>query len=161
MRNRFKLGDRIFQVDLLDKHPPKVHITEKEAGRETKLQGKLRPGHGALFVDDRYLPYFVTETPTAVWVTLDGVTRVFEKCKNREQAEEGHGGFISPMPGKVIKVSTKPGARVEKGAVLVIMEAMKMEHRIEAPVAGTVTALHCNEGQVVDQGFALLEFNPD
>ena len=62
------------------------------------------------------------------------------------------------MPGKVIKVNHLEGDSVEKGQVLIIMEAMKMEHRMEAPVAGTVTKLHCKEGDVVDQGFQLLEF---
>ena len=46
------------------------------------------------------------------------------------------------MPGKVLATHVEVGATVEKGELLVILEAMKMEHRITAPVAGTVTAVH-------------------
>ena len=119
------------------------------------------PWVGRIRFSDCFLPYFVTATPTAVWVTLDGVTHHFVKSKERSQAEEGHGGFTAPMPGKVIKVMVSAGDRVEAGAVLVVMEAMKMEHRIEAPMPGKVTSLHCHEDQVVEQGVALLEFEAD
>ena len=83
------------------------------------------------------------------------------KSKTRDQTDEGHGGFGAPMPGKVIKVAVEEGARVSKGDVLVLMEAMKMEHRIEAPADGVVSALHCEQDQVVDQGFNLLSFEAD
>lgn len=65
------------------------------------------------------------------------------------------------MPGKVIAVPVEEGARVEKGQILVLMEAMKMEHRIEAPSAGVVTRLFCAQNDLVDQGFQLLEFEVD
>ena len=47
-------------------------------------------------------------------------------------------GLLSPMPGKVIALLARPGAAVEKGAPLLVLEAMKMEHTISAPHAGTV-----------------------
>ncbi|MGL4410040.1 MAG: acetyl-CoA carboxylase biotin carboxylase subunit, partial [Zoogloea sp.] len=50
------------------------------------------------------------------------------------------GGLLAPMPGKVIALVATPGARVEKGAPLLILEAMKMEHTITAPSSGTVQA---------------------
>jgi biotin carboxyl carrier protein len=41
------------------------------------------------------------------------------------------------------------------------MEAMKMEHRMEAPANGVVDAVHANEGDVVELGFNLLDFTPE
>ena len=50
-------------------------------------------------------------------------------------------------PGNIWKVLVKPGDTVKAGDVLFIMEVMKMEFPHEAPVAGTVTAVHVSEGQ--------------
>jgi 3-methylcrotonyl-CoA carboxylase alpha subunit len=67
------------------------------------------------------------------------------------------GGSVSaPMPGKIVSVAVRPGARVALHDVLVVLEAMKMEHRIEAPVAGTVDALHVAAGDLVAAGAALV-----
>ena len=56
-----------------------------------------------------------------------------------EHDEEG-AGLLAPMPGKVIALLAQPGAAVDKGAPLLVLEAMKMEHTISAPRAGTVKA---------------------
>ena len=161
MRNQLRFEQETFRVDLIDQHPLHVHIHAGEDVHELRLEGKLSPGKGRVRLGDRYVPYFVTRTPTAVWVTLDGHTRRFERSRERAQAEEGHGGFTAPMPGKVIAVEVEEGETVEQGRTLVIMEAMKMEHRIEAPSPGRVSALHCREGEVVAQGTILIELSPE
>jgi biotin carboxyl carrier protein len=51
------------------------------------------------------------------------------------------------------------GTRVEAGAVVLVLEAMKMELPIRAPREGTVTAIHCSEGQRVQPGMALAEIS--
>jgi biotin carboxyl carrier protein len=53
------------------------------------------------------------------------------------------------MPGVVLKILAKPGDVVKKGAPLVMLEAMKMEHQILAPFDGTVSAVKCVEGEMV------------
>lgn len=159
MRQRLKIGKRQFQVDLVCQDPVRVEIIEDEALEELQIAQELPPGEGRMLLGDRYVPYFVTSTPKETWVTLAGETYVFEKVKSGGGAtEDAHGGFGAPMPGKVIAVKVEAGQEVEAGQVLVIMEAMKMEHRIEAPTAGTINALHCKDGDVVDQGFELLDF---
>jgi 3-methylcrotonyl-CoA carboxylase alpha subunit len=66
------------------------------------------------------------------------------------------GEVTAPMPGKIISVSVEPGATVEERALLVVLEAMKMEHRIEAPVAGTVKEVRVQPGELVTSGAILV-----
>jgi len=68
------------------------------------------------------------------------------------------GGLLAPMPGKVIALVAADGAKVEKGAPLLILEAMKMEHTITAPSAGTVKAFRFGVGDQVGDGAELVEF---
>jgi 3-methylcrotonyl-CoA carboxylase alpha subunit len=60
------------------------------------------------------------------------------------------GGCIAPMPGKVIEVRVCEGDRVQAGQVLLIMEAMKMEHTVTAPQDGTVARVSVGAGDQVD-----------
>ncbi|MGH3240575.1 MAG: acetyl-CoA carboxylase biotin carboxyl carrier protein subunit, partial [Spirillospora sp.] len=65
------------------------------------------------------------------------------------------GSLLAPMPGTVVRVETEPGADVAGGQTLVVLEAMKMEHRIAAPSAGTVAELNVRAGQQVESGAVL------
>ncbi len=72
------------------------------------------------------------------------------------ESEEVSGGCQASMPGRILAVRVAEGDAVAKGDVLVVMEAMKMEHQITAPRAGRVTTLHVAEGQQVDAGDVLV-----
>ena len=63
---------------------------------------------------------------------------------------------LSPMPGQVISVSVAVGDRVAAGDVLLVVEAMKMEHSITAPRSGLVTAINCAAGDRVDDDVELI-----
>ena len=65
------------------------------------------------------------------------------------------GSLTAPMPGTVVRVAVEAGARVEAGTVLLVLEAMKMEHQVRAPVAGTVEEVHVTAGTQVDAGALL------
>jgi propionyl-CoA carboxylase alpha chain len=62
------------------------------------------------------------------------------------------GSLASPLPGIVRRVAVRPGELVAAGALLVVVEAMKLEHRIGAPTAGRVRDVLVAEGQEVDAG---------
>jgi 3-methylcrotonyl-CoA carboxylase alpha subunit len=66
------------------------------------------------------------------------------------------GSLAAPMPGRVIKVMTSPGAKVAKGDALLILEAMKMEHTITAPSDGKVKEIHYAAGEQVLEGAELI-----
>ena len=70
----------------------------------------------------------------------------------------GHGGLLAPMPGKVIAIIAEAGAKVDKGAPLLILEAMKMEHTITAPSDGLLKAHRFAVGDQVGDGAELVEF---
>ena len=72
-------------------------------------------------------------------------------------AGAGDGRITAPMPGKIVKVAVSEGDAVEPHALLLVLEAMKMEHRIEASAAATVKALMVKEGDIVSGGAALVE----
>lgn len=67
-------------------------------------------------------------------------------------------GFKAPMNGTLIALLAEPGQQVEAGTTLAIMEAMKMEHAIQAPTDGTVTDVFYSVGDLVDGGSDLLAF---
>ena len=72
----------------------------------------------------------------------------------------GHGGLLAPMPGKIIAIIAEAGAKVDKGAPLLILEAMKMEHTIAAPSDGVLKAHRFAVGDQVSDGAELVEFEP-
>ncbi len=74
------------------------------------------------------------------------------------ETEAEGGRLTAPMPGKIIALLVAVGASVEKGAPLLIMEAMKMEHTIHAPTEGTVAELLYAVGDQVAEGAQLLSF---
>jgi acetyl/propionyl-CoA carboxylase alpha subunit len=71
------------------------------------------------------------------------------------------GSLTAPLPGVVRQVAALPGERVEAGAVLVVVEAMKTEHRVAAPHAGQVREVLVAEGQQIDAGMVLAVVDGD
>jgi len=70
------------------------------------------------------------------------------------------GGLTTPLPGVVVSVPVTVGSKVSAGEVLMVIEAMKMEHTITAPHEGTVRAIHFARGDRVPEGSELLELAP-
>ena len=68
----------------------------------------------------------------------------------------GDGAVRSPMPGKVTHVAVQAGQAVEKGQLLMVLEAMKMEHSLTAPIAGVVDEVLAREGGQTTEGALLV-----
>ena len=105
--------------------------------------------------------------PLRLWV--DGRETMVEIADERAVAAARRGGqrpggraeVRAPMPGLLKAVHVAEGARVEAGAALVTLEAMKMENELRAPRAGTVTKLGAAAGATVDGGTLLVVITPD
>jgi len=83
---------------------------------------------------------------------------LIEDPRTREfSASAGAGGLTTPLPGVVVSVPVSVGQKVAAGEVLMVIEAMKMEHTISAPYAGTVEAIHFARGDRVPEASQLLE----
>ncbi len=74
--------------------------------------------------------------------------------------EQSVGKLVAPLPGRIVALLAKPGEIVDKGDPLLIVEAMKMEHTIVAPAAGTVRGFHHPVNSQVDAGIELVDFQP-
>ena len=70
----------------------------------------------------------------------------------------GRGAVVAQMAGRVLRVEVSPGDQVEAGALLLVMEAMKMENEIRSQRAGTVKAVAVAVGDRVNTGDPLVEF---
>ncbi|MDP1734476.1 MAG: acetyl/propionyl/methylcrotonyl-CoA carboxylase subunit alpha [Sulfuritalea sp.] len=137
-----------------------------------ELEGKVTPANGRfagsseLRVDlgGRRINVTVVSANEKRHVFIDGVCFVFAAIDPLFHAGSGggaEGGLTAPMPGKVIALIAPVGSKVEKGAPLLILEAMKMEHTIAAPATGTVKAFRFNVGEQVSDGAELVEFEAD
>ena len=71
-------------------------------------------------------------------------------------ADDAGGGLTAPMPGAMLSTDVAVGDDVRKGDLLLILEAMKMEHRITAPRDGKVEAVHIEAGEQVANGQLLV-----
>jgi propionyl-CoA carboxylase alpha chain len=66
------------------------------------------------------------------------------------------GSLMAPMPGVVVRVDVAAGDRVTRGQSLLVLEAMKMEHTVAAPIDGTVSDINARVGVAVDAGAVLV-----
>jgi propionyl-CoA carboxylase alpha chain len=91
-----------------------------------------------------------------------GEARLVEIPRFPEKAVEAVvGGHTAPMPGKIVAVHVQPGDRVARGQVLLILEAMKMEHRILAAEDGVIREVRAEPGHQMEAGQLLLVIDGD
>ena len=70
------------------------------------------------------------------------------------------GAIQAIMPGSIVRVLVAEGDEVTAGQVLLVLEAMKMENELRAPISGVVTAIHVDSGQAVEMNAVLAEIVP-
>ncbi|NMH99259.1 acetyl/propionyl/methylcrotonyl-CoA carboxylase subunit alpha [Pseudonocardia acidicola] len=108
--------------------------------------------------------YACAQDGATLWLSRDGrswAVREQEPLEAARHAEEGAGGpVLSPMPGTVTVVEVAEGQQVTAGQRLVVVEAMKMEHVLTAPVDGVVRELKARAGGTVAKDAVLLVVEP-
>jgi acetyl/propionyl-CoA carboxylase alpha subunit len=162
IKETFKQGDTV----------QTIYITPEKNGYNAKLRDKIHfvtakrdEDRWSLVIDGhRQSLTVIQQNETVWWVHADGQSYrldwqnplpVPQKDANIE------GSLRAPMPGQVIKVQVEGGQHVKQGDVLMILEAMKMEHRIIAPYDGVVSAIRYKVGQAVQADAILLELHAE
>ena len=115
------------------------------------IEGRCISGR-VMRVDDRFHVFWQGRHRVIAWS---------DPIAHAGETESEGGRLTAPMPGKIVQLMVAEGASVEKGAPLLIMEAMKMEHTISAPAKGKVEALNYAVGDQVAEGAQLLSFAPE
>jgi geranyl-CoA carboxylase alpha subunit len=151
-----------------------VRLPVRIAWRGEERAGYVTASSGApleMMLDGRSLPV----EPRAGLVSHRSGERIFVQTAEGEwmfedrrlrprataAAGTGDGRLLAPINGRVVQVAAVAGARVERGALLVTLEAMKMEHALTARVSGTVTAVYVRPDDQVAPGRLLVEVTPE
>ena len=103
---------------------------------------------------------YVSSDGAKRWVTINGQTVMLTKSAGGQRRGSSHdhaSGLTAPMPGLVRSVNVVEGEAVSKGQTLLVLEAMKMEIRIQAKNDGTVKKIFVKQGQTVEREQALIE----
>jgi biotin carboxyl carrier protein len=112
-----------------------------------------------LVVDDegrQYRVYAVSRGGTR-WAFCDGEVWELARESRRRRGAREHETLSAPMPATVVKIPVHEGQTVTKGETVLVLEAMKMEMPLRAAHDGTVTAIRCAEGELVQPGTTLVE----
>jgi len=105
----------------------------------------------------------ITRAGAEIWVdSALGSVRLtlLDRLPAPERAEE-LGSLVAPMPGSVIRIAAAPGDRVLAGQLVLVLEAMKMEHQIAAPASGVLAELRVGQGAQVNAGDVLAIVSAD
>ena len=111
------------------------------------------------------------EMDDGIWTaTVEGRTFKIEvpdsgpvvKKKRSQGGKKKKSGTVSAnIPGKIVTIEINEGDVVEEGQVILILEAMKMQNEIQAPISGTVSSVTCEEGQSIEANVPLVVIEPD
>ncbi|WP_433606626.1 acetyl/propionyl/methylcrotonyl-CoA carboxylase subunit alpha [Prescottella agglutinans] len=154
---RLRCGDRTEHV--LVTGTPDDGLARIEGGENRTLTARLDAGTLTVVVDGRHDTFRVAEDDGTLWLAGGGgtwiVSQLREASVRGDDAHAGDAALTSPMPGTVIAVAAASGDTVDAGTAVVVVEAMKMEHTLSAPIAGVVEVLVAVGDQVkVDQPLA-------
>jgi 3-methylcrotonyl-CoA carboxylase alpha subunit len=135
-------------------------------GARTILVSEVGSGEFIAFADGAATPFCAWRWRGSIALAFDrfhadcvltSPPTVDEEAKGHRHAAHGVAGSVAaPMSGKIVKVDVAPGAVVEAHQVLIVMEAMKMEHSIAAPHAGKVVEVTVAQGDAVGAGDVLV-----
>lgn len=122
---------------------------------------ELQPGQVSLRLQDRPVTLYIAGDDNTRWVSYQGCTFKLEKPDRPSFQREAEGSesnlLRAPMPSQVREVQVNPGDEVTQGQTLMILEAMKMEIRVQAPKAARIAKIAVQTGDQVDRDQVLVE----
>jgi biotin carboxyl carrier protein len=143
-RTRVKLGDRLLDIDARAMAPGVYSVLVDGQSYRVEIDGQPPD-----------LAVYVRGTEVKVSVIDARRKRLTQVAARTPQVQKD---VRSPMPGKVVKVLVTPGAKVEAGAAIFVIEAMKMENELRSPREGTIAEVLVREGQAVESGEELARY---
>ncbi len=147
---RLHAGERIDHVYLTG--VPSAATARVEDGESHALTASLDGDRLTVTLDGLRTEYLVAANDGQIWLSGGGRTAMVEEVREAPvRPDDEHSGdaeLTSPMPGSVVAVGVQDGQHVDAGAVVVTVEAMKMEHALSAPVDGVVELLVAAGDQV-------------
>ncbi|MGH8053831.1 MAG: acetyl/propionyl/methylcrotonyl-CoA carboxylase subunit alpha [Stenotrophomonas sp.] len=123
--------------------------------------GNLRGDAHALQIGDRLFRGHTVHDGNVLHVFGDERQQRFtlhDPVAEADTANDHGGSLLAPMPGRVVALLVEPGSTVSRGTPLLVMEAMKMEHTLQAPADGTVHGFRAKAGDQVGDGAVLVDF---
>ncbi len=151
-RYTIEVGGRVHTIDVEEKAADRFRV--RLAGRE--LDVRLAAAHDVAeaVISPEIAPHSAPRVPQALRpVSPESLPPLrpaaLPPLPKQPTAEVDAGEVCAPMPGTVSSVEVAPGDRVERGDVLLKLEAMKMQNAIRAPRAGTVEAVYVEAGRSV------------
>lgn len=161
MRLIYEINSREISADLALSASGKTYQVMIEGQPTTVEILRASDGKLDLLVDGKRVTAYVSTDNTRRWVTVNGRTLVLNKPTGGRKSGGGQhhaaGELTAPMPGQVRAVNVKEGETVTKGQTLLLLEAMKMEIRVQAPQNGVVKRLFVRQGQSVEREQMLIE----
>jgi acetyl-CoA/propionyl-CoA carboxylase biotin carboxyl carrier protein len=140
---RLHAGARTDHVYLIGR--PQAATAVVEDGEARTFTVSLDGDRLVVTLDGLRTDYLVAAADGQIWLARAGLTAVVVEVREApvrpDDEHTGDAELVSPMPGSVVAVGVEDGADVDAGAVVVAVEAMKMEHALTAPVAGVVELL--------------------
>jgi acetyl-CoA/propionyl-CoA carboxylase biotin carboxyl carrier protein len=140
---RLQAGERVDHVRITG--GPDAGVAAVEDGGTYPLTARLDGRELTVAVDGLRTDYIVAADGPHLWLAGPHRTVVVHEVREAPvRPDDEHSGdaeLVSPMPGAVVAVGVTDGAAVASGAVVVTVEAMKMEHALSSPVDGVVELL--------------------
>ena len=105
---------------------------------EVSVESEGKPGRAIVTIDGSRRVAHVARSGDTWWLHIDGRAHEVTLHEQGSSSSAAEGSLKAPMPGTVLQAMAKVGQRVREGQHLMTLEAMKMEHAIEAPCDGVV-----------------------
>jgi 3-methylcrotonyl-CoA carboxylase alpha subunit len=159
---RLKLGDKVREVSV--RYGAREFRMRVDERRFDVAYGSRNDNEMQAVIDGKRIGARVVAADSHYHVFLNGRHYAFgydDPLNIEAKPHSSEGSLLAPMPGRVVALVAEPGRRVEKGAALMVLEAMKMECTIHAPAAGRVESFHFAPGDQVSEGVELLHFLRD
>jgi len=141
-----QIDDKVYEVDIVMVEEGVYSIINE--GKSYNIEMIQGNGPKNYFVNTYYSSHELN--------IIDAQSR-YQQNRNKDGLHSGDKTISTPMPGKVVRIPVKEGEQVEKGTVLIVISAMKMESEYKSPADGVVKKIFVTEGETINGHQPLIE----